>query len=66
MRGDVGDFLANAGAIVGGATVLGATLGFIAGSIVHDFRPDADREAWARKVGLLGGVFGIGVVIIER
>jgi hypothetical protein len=51
MRGEFGDFLADAGAVVGGDTVLGATLGFIAGSIVHDFRPETDPQAWARNLG---------------
>ena len=46
---DLGDFLAEGGAIVGGAAALGATLFFIAGSLVHDFRPDADPDEWARK-----------------
>jgi hypothetical protein len=66
MRGELGDFLADAGAIVGGATVLGATLGFIAGSVLHDLRADADPEQWARYGGLLGGTAGLAVFVIER
>jgi hypothetical protein len=66
VRGEVGDFLAEAGAVVGGATVLGATLGFIAGSVVHDFRPETDPERWARIWGSLGGGTGLVVVLIER
>jgi hypothetical protein len=54
------------GAVVGGATVLGATLGFIAGSVVHDLRPATDPEAWARLGGLLGGTGGLAVFLIER
>jgi hypothetical protein len=46
MRGELGDFLADAGAVVGGATVLGATLGFIAGSLVQDVRPETNPEEW--------------------
>ena len=56
---DLGDFLAEGGAIVGGSAALGATLGFIAGSVVHDFRPQTDPEYWARRGGLFGGVFGL-------
>ena len=56
---DLGDFLAQDGAIVGGAAALGATIGFISGSIVHDFRPETDPDFWARRGGLLGGVFGL-------
>ena len=49
MSSDLGDFLAEGGAVVGGGAALGATLGFIAGSIVHDFRPQTDPDEWARK-----------------
>ena len=42
MSGELGEFLAEAGAVVGGGAVLGATLGFIVGSLVHDFLPDVD------------------------
>jgi hypothetical protein len=60
---DLGDFLAEAGAVVGGGAALVGTLGFIAGSVVHDFRPQTDPEAWARRGGLLGGVFGLVVLV---
>ena len=66
MRGELGDFLADAGAVVGGSTVLGATIGFIVGSVIHDFRADTDPEQWAHTGGLAGGVFGFGVVLYER
>jgi hypothetical protein len=66
MRGELGDFLADAGAVVGGATVLGATLGFIAGTVVHDLRPQTDPAEWARKGGVYGGVFGLGALLVER
>lgn len=59
MSGDLGDFLAEGGAIVGGGAALGATLGFIAASLVHDLRPQTDPDYWARKGGLLGGVAGL-------
>ena len=41
---DLGDFLAKGGAIVGGGAALGATRGFIAGSLLHDFRSDTDPD----------------------
>ena len=66
MRGELGDFLADAGAVVGGATVLGATVGFILGSVVHDLRPETDPEQWARLGGLLCGTGGLVVFLIER
>ena len=62
---DLGDFLAEGGAIVGGATALGATIGFIVGSVVHDFRPETDPDLWARKCGALGGVVGL-VALLDR
>ena len=61
MSGDVGDFLAEAGAVVGRSAVLGATLGFIAGSILHDFRPQTDPDQWTRKGAAFGGVVDLGV-----
>jgi hypothetical protein len=45
--------------------VLGATLGFIAGSLVRDFRPDTDPEDWARAWGLYGGVAGVLVLVVK-
>jgi hypothetical protein len=54
VSGDLGDFLAEGGAIVGGGAVLGATLGFIVGSILHDLRPQTDPDIWARRGGLYG------------
>jgi hypothetical protein len=62
---DLGDFLAERGAIVGGAAVLGATVGFIIGSVVQDFRPETDPDEWARRFGALGGVAGL-VILLER
>jgi hypothetical protein len=59
VSGDLGDFLAEGGAIVGGGAALGATLGFIVGSLVHDVRPKTDPERWTRKGGLFGGVLGL-------
>ena len=63
MSGGLGDFLAEAGAVVGGSAALGATVGFIAGSIVHDFRPQTDPDQWARKGAAFGGVVGLGVLL---
>jgi len=60
---DLGDFLAEGGAIVEGSAALGATLFFVAGSVVHDFRPQTDPEHWARRGGFYGGVFGLAVLL---
>jgi hypothetical protein len=60
---DLGDFLAEGGAIVGGGAALFGTLGFVAGSLVHDFRPETDPDEWARKGAAFGGVVGLGFLI---
>ena len=65
MSGDLGDFLAEGGAIVGGGAALGATLGFIAGSLVHDLRPQTDPDFWARQGGLFGGVAGLFALVLR-
>jgi hypothetical protein len=62
---DLGDFLAEGGAIVGGGAALFGTLGYVAGSVVHDFRPQTDPEQWARRGGYFGGVFGLGVLLFR-
>jgi hypothetical protein len=62
---DLGDFLAEGGAVVGGGAALGAALFFIAGSVVHDFRPQTDPDQWARRGGYFGGVFGLGVLVFR-
>ena len=59
MSGELGHFLAEGGAIVGG----GATIGFVVGSVVHDFRPEVDPDVMARHCGLLGGLAGLEVLI---
>jgi hypothetical protein len=59
VSGDLGDFLTEAGAVVGGGAALGATVFFIAGSLVHDFRPQTDPDLWARQGAALGGVAGL-------
>ena len=59
MSGDLGDFLAEAGAIVGGGAALGATLGFITGSLLQDIRPTTDPERWTGTGGFYGGVLGL-------
>jgi hypothetical protein len=63
VSGDLGDFLAEGGAVVGGGAALGATIFFIAGSVVHDFRQETDPDYWARKGAALGGVLGLGVLL---
>jgi hypothetical protein len=44
--------------------VLGATFGFVIGSLAQDLGVDADPDVWARQGGLWGGVAGI-VLFIE-
>jgi hypothetical protein len=63
VRGDVGDFLADGGAVVGGGAAIGVVLGPMAGSVMHEFRPSADPEVWARYGGLAGGCLGLVVLI---
>jgi hypothetical protein len=58
-RGELGDFLADGGAVVGGGAAMGTVLGYLFGSVVHEFRPSTDPDAWARKGGLGGGVAGL-------
>jgi hypothetical protein len=65
VSGDLGDFLAEGGAVVGGGAALGATIGFVAGSLVHDFRPETDPDGWARNGAALGGVAGL-VALLYR
>ena len=65
MSGDLGDFLAEGGAVVGGGAALGATLGYIAGSLVHDLRPQTDPDFWARQGGLFGGVAGLFALVLR-
>ena len=60
---DLGDFLAEAGAIVGGGAALVGTIAFIAGSIVHDFRPDTNPDVWARKGAAYGGLVGLAALL---
>jgi hypothetical protein len=62
---DLGDFLAEGGAIVGGSAAIGATLGFIVGSIVQDFRPHTDPDRWTRTGAAFGGIVGL-VALLDR
>jgi hypothetical protein len=62
---DLGDFLAEGGAIVGGGAAIGATLGFIAGSLLHDFRPQTDPDQWTRNGAAVGGIVGL-VTLLDR
>jgi hypothetical protein len=63
LTGDLGDFLAEGGAVVGGGAAMGAVVGFVLGSIMHDFRPEVEPDAWARKFALYGGVVGFGLLL---
>jgi hypothetical protein len=63
VSGDLARWLADGGAVVGGSAALGATVGFIAGSVVHDFRSETDPDHWARRGGLFGGVFGLVILL---
>ena len=65
MSGDLGDFLAEGGAIVGGAAALGATIGFVAGSVLQDLRPQTDPDFWARRGGFYGGVWGLAILLLR-
>jgi hypothetical protein len=65
MSRDLGAFLAESGAVVGGGAVLGATLGFMVGSLLHDFVPGVDPDEWARQGGFFGGLAGL-VALVER
>jgi hypothetical protein len=65
MTGDLGHVLAEGGAVVGGGAALCATAFFVAGSIVHDFRPDVEPEVWARKGAIYGGVAGMVALVFR-
>jgi hypothetical protein len=65
VRGELGHFLVEGGAIVGGGAAIGAVLGFVAGSVVHDLRPETDPDTWARKCGALGGVAGFCILVFD-
>ena len=62
---DLGDFLAQGGAIVGGGAALGAPIGLIVGTVIHDFRPQTDPDQYARRFGALGGVARL-VALLDR
>jgi hypothetical protein len=62
---DLGDFLAEGGAVVGGGAAFGAAIGFIAGSLANDVDPRADPDVWARKGAAWGGLAGL-VALVER
>ena len=57
--GTLGELLADAGAVVGGGAALGATVGFVLGSLAQEFGANADPERWTRRGGQLGGIVGI-------
>jgi hypothetical protein len=65
VRGrDLADFLAEVGAVVGGSAALGATLGFVAGTLLHDLDANVDPEFWARRCGYFGGLFGLAALLL--
>ena len=64
MSGDLADFLAEGGAVVGGGAAFGATVGFIAGSLVHDLRPQTDPD-YGHEREALGGVAGLVALAIR-
>ena len=45
--------------------MLGATLGFMVGSLLHDFLPAVDPDEWARQGGFFGGLAGL-VALAQR
>ena len=51
---------------MGGGAALGRRSFFIAGSVVHDFRPETDPEDWARSGALFGGVVGARRAAVSR
>ena len=59
MRGDVGGFFADGGAVVGGGAAFGTVLGFIFGSVAHELDPKHDPDAWARGGAFWGGIVGL-------
>jgi hypothetical protein len=65
VRSDLGHFLVEGGAVVGGGAAFGATIGLVAGSILHDLRREVDPELWARKGAVYGGVFAMVVLVLE-
>jgi hypothetical protein len=60
-----GESLAQTGAIAGGATAWGASLGLIAGAIAVDAGFEIDRWALATKGGTLGALFGVSFGVWE-
>jgi hypothetical protein len=62
---DLGDFLAEAGAVAGGGAALGAVAGFVAGSFAHDVRPEVDPDVWARRGACYGGLAGLVIALAE-
>jgi hypothetical protein len=57
---DLGDLLAEGGAVVGGGTAIGYALGWVVGSVLRDAGARRVSAAvWARKGGQLGGIAGL-------
>jgi hypothetical protein len=64
MSSDVGHFLADGGAVVGGAAALFGTVGFVVATVVHEFRPQTDPETWTRRAAVYGGIVGLAVFLV--
>ena len=62
---DLAYFLEHSGAVAGGGAAFGATIGFVAASMIHTFSLADYRADWAMKGGGLGGLFGICVLAFE-
>jgi hypothetical protein len=61
---DLGDALAEAGAVVGGGAALGAATAFTAGAILRDAGFDAvEPLRWAERGAAYGGVFGLSALL---
>jgi len=57
---DLGDLLAEGGAVVGGGTAIGYALGWVVASLLRDAGArEVSTPTWARKGGQLGGIAGL-------
>lgn len=59
------EFLAQSGAIAGGATAWGASLGLILATVAADLGLMANRDRLVTQGGALGAVFGLTVAVAE-
>ncbi len=57
---DLGDLLAEGGAVVGGGTAVGYAIGWLIGSLLEDVGSQrASAERLSRTFGQLGGIAGL-------